>query len=156
MLKKSYIFIDENTEKFNEEDLNNALAAEGVPSQMKFYDNDAIRSYANLRIMYMEEMRSLFVFLENWARLMEGHLNRGERLDEATIRRCERLADVTCGNSGASYSWCRNVLLVHWKHGELLLRPDEQLTKGLQLRYRREQLYTSDAEVVRHRQKQSI
>ncbi|MDO4889481.1 MAG: hypothetical protein Q4A25_02205 [Candidatus Saccharibacteria bacterium] len=112
--------------------------------RMTFASPEAEHSFENVRISNQKYI-SLVEFTENWARLMENEMKKGHKLNQALVDECERLADTKCGNSGASYSWARNLLVVHWKYGPLILSRSERKDYG-----RMSQYYMTDDDVKKY------
>ena len=123
---------------FTEDDLMRELRR--APVKMSFASEEAARSWYNALICNVEGCRRegifdahdiyrIFDFAENWARLMEAVIIRGQELTEEQIDRCEDLADTIMHCSGSVYGAARNLLIRHWRHGKLLLteRESEQL-----------------------------
>ena len=98
------------------------MALLDAPDMFSFRDEDALVYFQNVRRLNPES--SFLYFAINWARLMEKELEQKGDLDKETIDKCARLAD-TVGNSGFTFGWAKNVLIVYWRYGYKYLASEE-------------------------------
>lgn len=104
----------------------------GYASGMTFASEEAFNSFQNVcRINIGNTGGIAIVFAVSWARLMEAELEKGNELDEETIERCLESALYSInGKKGLCYNWIRNLLIIHWKYGKLLMTDKLRKTDG--------------------------
>lgn len=95
----------------------------GYTAGMTFASEEAYHSFQNICRAHIGTIgATAIVFAVSWARQMEAELKRGKVLDPETIENCSELAlDSIRSAKNLSCNWARNLLIVHWKYGELLM-----------------------------------
>ena len=118
-----------------------------APSCMSFASDDAYHSFQNVCYLHGGDIGGIAItFAINWARLMEGEIEKGKMLDAEMIGRCLELAKFSVnGNEEMSYSWARNLLIVHWKYGEKLMTDSHRRIYGAKPNMKK--FYMTDAAV---------
>ena len=103
-----------------------------APSSMAFASDDAYRSFQNVCRVHGGDIGGFAItFAINWARLMEGEINKGNELSQEIINNCLSLAMFSVENPDVlSCSWARNLLIVHWKYGEKLMTDSHKKIYG--------------------------
>ncbi len=104
----------------------------GYVSGMTFASEEAYNSFQNIcRANIGTAGDTAIGFAVSWARLMETELEKGNELDEETIERCLESALYSInGKKGLCYNWIRNLLIIHWKYGKLLMTDKLKKTDG--------------------------
>ncbi len=86
------------------------------------------------------QSRRLIVFVQNWARALEGELVQGKGVNRLKAMEIFEVLDKGEWMARSEYQFCRKCLILYWKYAEMIMNEDE--IKDLENDYIYKKLHT--------------